>query len=425
MHVYFSGIGGVGIGPLAQLALDAGYEVSGSDLHGSELTQSLQAQGVDLEIGPQTDIHIKKVHQKKPIDWFVHTSALPKDHAELSFAEENKLKTSKRGEFLNAILKDKKLKLVAIAGTHGKTTTTGMIIWLFKQLGIPVSYSVGTTLSFGPAAQYQKGSEYFIYECDEFDRNFLDFQPDTSVIVSIDYDHPDTYPTKEDYFAAFSQFASQSKLCITWESIAEKLNSDNHLFVVAEGNDLSEIKLAGHNRQNAWLAATAVNRLGLVKNDLTDWRMLMQKISTFPGTNRRFEKLAENLYTDYAHHPTEIASTIKLARELNPNVVVVYQPHQNIRQHDLLKDDAYQHCFDDAEKVYWLPTYLSREYQKLDTLAPEQLIAPIKNNSHITAATMDDMLWQIIQKHLTNGDLVVGMAAGDLDAWLRQKALTV
>lgn len=422
MHVYFSGIGGVGIGPLAQLALDAGYEVSGSDLHESEMTKSLLAQGVKVHIG-QDEANISSLHQSKPIDWFVYSSALPQDHAELKFATENKLKVSKRAEFLNQILSEKKLKLIAVAGTHGKTTTTGMLIWLFKQLPRPVSYSVGTTLSFGPAAQYQKGSEYFVYECDEFDRNFLDFKPDLSIIVSMDYDHPDTYPTEKDYVAAFSQFANQSALCVTWESIAEKLDSNGHVFAVAEQNDLSDIALPGkHVRKNAWLAATAINRLGLVKNDLQDWDMLLQKVSTFPGTNRRFEKLAENIYTDYAHHPAEIGATIQLAKEVNPKVVVVYQPHQNIRQHELLKESAYADCFKEATQVYWLPTYLSREDKDLRILTPEAVSKDAAGP--ITIADMNDELWQKIQAHQTAGELVVAMSAGDLDTWLRKKAAT-
>lgn len=419
MHVYFSGIGGVGIGPLAQLALDAGFDVSGSDLKESELTITLHKQGVDVGIG-QDGTHIKAIHSKTPIDWFVYSSALPNNHPELTYAKENDIKASKRAEFLNHVLKQKKLKLVAVAGTHGKTTTTGMLIWLFKQLGLPVSYSVGTTLSFGPAAQYQKNSKYFIYECDEFDRNFLAFKPDLSLIVSLDYDHPDTYPTPKDYMDAFEQFATQSKLCVTWESVAKKLGSESNLFVLPDSHDLSSITLAGeHNRRNAWLAATAINRLGLVKNDLVDWDMLMQKVSTFPGTNRRFEKLTDNLYTDYAHHPAEIATTISMAKELSKKVVVVYQPHQNIRQHELLKEDGYKTCFKAADQVYWLPTYLSREDKELRTLTPEELIISVEDDSNIETAQMDDQLWKNIQTHQNAGDLVLGMSAGDLDDWLR------
>lgn len=417
MHIYFSGIGGVGIGPLAMLALDAGYSVSGSDAHQSEMTQKLAERGVDVFIGVN-DAHITNVHKKQPINWFVHTSALPTDHPELKFAKENGIKVSKRDEFLNHLLKDLKLKMVAVSGTHGKTTTTAMIVWLFKKLDIPVSYSIGTTIPFGPAAQYQKGSEYFVYEADEFDKNMLSYHPAMSVIPSLSYDHPDTYPTEKDYVDAFKQFAEQSKLTIVWESVAEKLGDDSHLFVLPENRDFSLVKVAGeHNRQNAWLAATVLNRLGLSKDTLDDWHDLLGKVSNFPGTSRRFEKLADNIYTDYAHHPDEIKATIELAKELNDDVVVVYQPHQNIRQHELLKEDAYKDCFEGVKKVYWLPTYMSREDEKLKILSPEELS---KSVSNAEVAKMSDKLADKIKTHQKAGDLVVCMSAGDLDAWLRK-----
>ena len=152
MHIFFSGIGGTGIGPLALIAKQAGYEVSGSDAHDSPYLKYLTNQGIsNLQVG-QSKEQIAAVHAKKPIDWFVYSSALPKtdpNHPELAFCKEKGIKTSKRDELLNEILSQKKLKLVAVAGTHGKTTTTAMVVWLFKQLGVPISYSVGAKLIFG------------------------------------------------------------------------------------------------------------------------------------------------------------------------------------------------------------------------------------------------------------------------------------
>lgn len=417
MHIYFSGIGGVGIGPLAMLALDAGYDVSGSDAHESEMTKNLAKRGVDVYIGSD-DSHIKSVNAENKIDWFVYTSALPSDHPELIFAKENNMKTSKRGDFLNELLEKLKLRMVAVSGTHGKTTTTAMIVWLFKKLGEPVSYSIGTSVPFGPAAKYEQGSEFFVYEADEFDRNMLQYKPALSVIPSLEYDHPDTYPTETDYLAAFVQFANQSDLTVTWEKIADKLYSAHHLFAIPEDRDYSQIQLAGqHNRENAWLAATAINRLGLVVDTIVTWKGLLKKVSSFPGTSRRFEKLADNLYTDYAHHPSEIQATIQMAKELNKNVVVVYQPHQNIRQHELKDEDTYADCFKEAKKVYWLPTYLSREDEKLEVISPEELSKSIDN---VEVAEMNNALSEKIKKHQKAGDLVVCMSAGDLDAWVRE-----
>jgi UDP-N-acetylmuramate--alanine ligase len=417
MHIYFSGIGGVGIGPLAQIALDAGYEVSGSDLKASPQTEALEKRGATIYIG-QDGSQIRENHALSPINAFVYTAALPADHPELAFARSEDIPTSKRDELLAYILKSKNQKLIAIAGTHGKTTTSGMMVWACKQLRIPVSYSVGSTLSFGPSGAFNPDAEYFIYECDEFDRNFLHFEPVVSIITSLDYDHPDTYPTEQDYRTAFIQFLEQSGYSHLWEKDLHFLRADPQADLEAydEFTDITSIKLPGkHVRQNGYLVEKAMIRL--FRDESPD--DIRQAINGFPGTGRRMEKLAENLYSDYGHHPTEIAATIQQARELNEHVVVVYQPHQNIRQHEV-KDD-YTDVFAGAEKVYWLPTYLSREDPTLEILTPEQLIAGLADPDIAESAQLDDALWDDIKKEQAAGRLVLCMGAGDIDGWLRDK----
>ena len=144
-------------------------------------------------------------------------------------------------------------------------------------------------------------------------------------------------------------------------------------------------------------------------------------INNFPGTARRMEKLTEGLYTDYAHHPEEIAATVEMAMEMSDKVIVVYQPHQNIRQHEIM--DAYTDCFEGTNRLYWLPTYMSREDPSLDTLSPDQLMENLTNRQVAEAAELNDDLVQKIRGHIADGALVVGMAAGDLDAWLRDNFL--
>lgn len=152
MHIYFSGIGGAGISSLALMAKQAGYEVSGSDKQDNHNLHYLREKGViNTHIGQSWD-QIDKVHAAKPIDWFVYSSALPMeqpDADELRFCKEKNIKATKRDEFLNQLLEKKGLKMIAVAGTHGKTTTTAMAVWLFKELGVPVSYSVAGNISFG------------------------------------------------------------------------------------------------------------------------------------------------------------------------------------------------------------------------------------------------------------------------------------
>ncbi|MEK7561326.1 MAG: Mur ligase domain-containing protein, partial [Patescibacteria group bacterium] len=226
MHIYFSGIGGAGIGPLALVAKQAGYEVSGSDANDSSYLKYLTTQGIaDIHIGQSAE-KLAEVHAHKPIDWFVYSSALPRtdpNHPELAYVNENGIKASKRDEFLNQILTDKKLKMVAVAGTHGKTTTTAMVVWLLKQLKIPVSYSVGAKISFGGMGEFDPKSQLFVYECDEFDRNFLSFRPHAALITGIDWDHPDIYPSRAEYYQAFHDFLDQSEKALIWQNDLVKL----------------------------------------------------------------------------------------------------------------------------------------------------------------------------------------------------------
>jgi UDP-N-acetylmuramate--alanine ligase len=413
MNIYFSGIGGVGIGPLAEIAQDAGYSVTGSDLAESLITEELRKR--DIVISPLQDgSYLQAKHNDRPIDWFVYTSALPSDHPELVLARKLGIKTAKRDELLAHIIETKNLKLIGVAGTHGKTTTTGMLVWTLQQLGVPVSYSVGTTLKFGSSGKFDPNSQYFIYECDEFDRNFLHFTPYMSLITSVDYDHPDTYPTEHDYLEAFRQFATASGQVVAWSDQHGELfeNLPQATLLHPDESKPNPEIFGKHNRRNATMVQTAIKQLGV--NQPTD-----KIVGSFPGTDRRFEKLADNLYSDYGHHPVEIASTLQLARELSNHVVLVYQPHQNIRQHRIR--DQYTNQFEIAEKIYWLPTYLSREDPNLPILTPTDLIQNITNKTSVVIADFNDDLWKSIQNDLANGKLVLFMGAGKIDSWLRNR----
>jgi UDP-N-acetylmuramate--alanine ligase len=412
MNIYFSGIGGVGIGPLAEIALDAGYEIVGSDPETTLITKELNRRGIEIG-NTQDGSYLKECNQKNPIDWFVYTSALPNDHPELNTARELGLKIAKRDELIAHIIDEKKLKLIAVAGTHGKTTVTGMLIWTMKQLNIPISYSIGTTITFGPSGRLDESSEYFVYECDEFDRNFLHFKPYLSLITSVDYDHPDTYPTIYEYLDAFHQFAKGSQSIITWDDQHSELFQGLPNVTTLDPKNINSPSVAGqHNRRNMALVQTGLKQLGY-NDDISEI------LTRFPGTNRRFEKLADNLYSDYGHHPVEIAATLQMAHELADHIILVYQPHQNVRQHKLC--DLYTDQFELADKIYWLPTYLSREDPNLEILKPEDLIKSISNKDDVEIVDLDDNLWAKIKKDLDDGMLVLCMGAGSIDGWVRNK----
>jgi UDP-N-acetylmuramate--alanine ligase len=424
MHIFFSGIGGTAIGPLALIAHQAGFEVSGSDKQDSQYVEYLRSHGIsNIHIG-QTADNISAVHTEKPIDWIVYSSAVAienPDHPELMFARENSVKTSKRDEFLNKILQDTGKKLVAVAGTHGKTTTTAMTIWLFQQAGVPISYSVGAKIPFGDMGHFDSGSEYFIYECDEFDRNFLAFNPYLSLITGIDYDHQEIFPTREDYRDAFKQFLGQSEWNIVWSSDvdANQLKTGENYSVLDDRDPtLASLKLVGEvNRRNAWQVIQGVH--ALTKEPIES---LISKMEQFPGLSRRFEKITGGLYSDYAHTIPKIRGALQTAQETSKNVVVIYEPLTNRRQHYI--QNEYSDLFEGIKKLYWVPSYLAREDSEQHVLTPAELIKNMQNPEIAQAAELNENLKQTIQSHLNQDDLVLALSGGgggSLDEWLRKQ----
>lgn len=391
------------MGPLALMAKDAGFEVLGSDLAKGAIYEELADAGIEVSVGEQDGEFLKK--NLEGLDWFVYTSALPENHPELLVARKAGVKCTKRDDFTAFLVDKLGLKMVAVAGTHGKTTTTSMIVWASLKLGMPVSYVVGTTLGFAPSGAYHKGDEYFVYEADEYDRNFLKYHPWLAVITCVSYDHPDIYPTEEDYKAAFEQFRDQS---------------ENVLEVAEDGKlETGSFKLAGEARRGD--ATLAMGAVVMMRQKVTGFKKVINVLNEFPGVGRRFERLADGIYTDYAHHPEEVKATMDVAREqaeldgLN-GVVVVYQPHQNTRQHEVR--DGYLHAFDGAKKIFWLPTYLTRENPKLGVLEPEELY---KGIDVAETVELNDGLFDEILEWRDAGYLVILMTAGPADGWLREK----
>lgn len=430
MHIYFSGIGGAGIGPLAQIAYQAGYKVSGSDKQASSYIEYLRKHGIfDIHIGQSRD-SIAAAHEREPIDWLVYTSALPlenPDAPELTYCAEQGIKTSKRDELLNLILREKSLDLIAIAGTHGKTTTTAMVTWLFKQLEEPVSYLLPAKTSFAAMGEFNPKGKYFIYEADEFDRNFLAYEPAIGIITGVSWDHHEIFPTREDYQAAFREFISQTKQTFVWEEDASYLDiHDSSGINILESRNpaIKEMGLIGkYNRLDAWLAVQATREATGQPVE-----KLVGIVNRFPGLSRRMEQIIPNLYSDYAHTPEKIRGAMSVASEMaattGQKLVVVYEPLTNRRQHYMLDD--YRDCFDGASKLYWIPSYLAREDLAQRVIPPAELISYLDNPSIAEPMERDNKLKQAIQKHLDAGDMVVGMAGGgggSLDDWLREEFL--
>lgn len=403
MKVYISGISGTGMGPLALMAKQAGFTVCGSDLVEGAVYNELVKAGIEVKIGPQ-DGEFLKEKLTEGVDWFVHTSALPADHKELTLAREAGIKCTKRDDFTAFLVEELDLKMIAVAGTHGKTTTTAMIVWAALELGLPVAYIVGTTLGFAPSGSYKVGDKYFVYEADEYDRNFLKYHPWLAVITVVSYDHPDIYLTVEDYTVAFDQFRAQSEKVIEESSFSE-----------------NEFKLAGMmRRKDASLAAEAI----LAMAPEVSHKKIIQILDEFPGVGRRLERIADGVYTDYAHHPEEIVATMDAIKDEKQfrgkkGIVVIYQPHQNVRQHEVR--DGYKEAFAGADRIYWLPTYLTRENPDLPVLSPEELVDGLTNKNAAEVIELSDELIEKLQGYINDNYLVILMTAGPADAWFREK----
>jgi UDP-N-acetylmuramate--alanine ligase len=427
MHIFFSGIGGAALGPLAMMARQAGHEVSGSDKQDSLYLDNLRGYGIEPYVG-QTHEAIAALHARKPIDWLVYSSAIPKEnpeHPELVFAENAGIRHSKRDELLNQIITDNNLKLLAVAGTHGKTTTTALMIWLFKQLGITISYSVGAKIPFGAMGHFDPVSEYFVYECDEFDYNFLSFSPHRAIISGIGWDHHEIFPTREAYNQAFQKFIGQSKRTLLWDRDlkALEMQPNGRIDIEPINNPaIDKINLRGRfNREDAWLVMKAVHEIAGVPLD-----QLQGHIEHFPGLKQRMELLVPNLYTNYAHTPEKIRGGMSVAQEITAEtgqkIVVIYEPLTNRRQHHIKEE--YQDSFAAAAKIYWIPTYMAREDRKLPVLSPKDLIPFLSNAEIAEPAELNNTLLEKIKQHLADGDLVVAIGAsggGSLDEWLRAR----
>ena len=415
MRIYFIGIGGTGMAPMAHLALDAGFEVVGSDQQTNLNTEHLKERGVNISTDQSGDF-LNYLHQQKSIDWVIYTSSLPANHPELVRAQALGLTTTKRDQFIPWFIKKHNFKLIAVAGAHGKTSTTTMLIWLFHKLGVPASYLVGSSLPFAEAGKFDPASRYFIYECDEYDRNFLHYQPDYALIPAVDYDHIDIYPTIEDYRQAFSQFFDQSTHVIMWprDLWANFQPTDKFLFA----QDINpELKVLGkHNRANAQLILELAS---LLHDAHFEPATIINILNQAPRASRRFEPLKDNLISDYAHHPVEIKATLELATEYAAlhdfnQIVAVYEPHQNERQIQFQAD--YPTAFAQADQIYWLPTFIARD-QHDQVLSPAQLISDLPKAQ---LADFNEQLLTDLKRHLRQNDLVVLMSAGKLDSFIRR-----
>jgi UDP-N-acetylmuramate--alanine ligase len=439
-HMHLIGIGGTGLSAIARVLLERGYKVSGSDRQPSLVADELARAGAVVYIGHDPA-------QIQGADLVIRSSAVQDDNVEVVAAKQAGIPVLKRSEFLPRLLKDD--EVIAIAGTHGKTTTTAMIAWALRSLGEDPSYIIGSAaLNMGSNAHAGKG-RYFVIEADEYDYMFLGLQPAVAVVTMLEHDHPDCFPTPEEYYDAFLQFGRQIKpngqliACSddrgvqqlladlplskhTYGLSAERseytaltlLNNPNGGYsfqLFQAGHYLADVSLqipGLHNVLNALAALAVINELHLPVNRAAG------ALSAFKGTARRFQVVGEvagiTLIDDYAHHPTEIKATLSAARQRFPGrrIWAVWQPHTFSRTRQILFDFA--HAFGDADQVIVTEIYPARELPPPDGFSSVDVVNAL---SHPAVVYARDLLAaeQALLENLKPGDVVLVLSAGDAD----------
>ena len=445
VHVYFMGIGGISMSGLAQILIEEGFKVSGSDNKKSEITKALEKKGVHIFYGQKAE----NIDASAQIDVVVYTAAVHPDNPEFAAAKAAALPMLTRAELLGQIMKEYELP-VAIAGTHGKTTTTSMISKILLEADTDPTLSIGGIFKdIGGNIRVGK-SEYFVTEACEYTNSFLSFFPKISVISNIDADHLDFFKDLDDIRCSFRKFAqllpkdgtliingdidnvgeiTDSLPCeiITYGSKEEfdyyptdieydSQGNPSFLAHTRDGNTL-KVKLAVpgiHNVYNA-LASIAVSQvLGI------DGQHIVNALSLFGGTSRRFEHKGEiggvTIIDDYAHHPTEIAATLTAAQNYpHKKIWCVFQPHTYSRTKALLNEFA--QALSLADHVILADIYAAREKDTLGvsskTLRDKILELGHECNYFSTYEGFGEIEKFLLQ-NCTKGDLLITMGAGDV-----------
>lgn len=434
--VHMIGIGGISMSGLSGMLLDAGYRVTGSDAKASRITEELAAKGAHITIGQSAD------NIESP-DLVCYTAAIADDNPELVRARELGVPVIERAELLGAVMELYRYP-IAVAGTHGKTTTTSMLSLVLLAAEVDPTILVGGELP-EIGGNYRIGKKEFLpFEACEYVESFLHFRPFLSIITNVEEDHLDYFSDINHIISSFQKFASLTSpdggiiVCSDDKNAKKVVQNDEHKiiyysfddqkadyyakdveispegypsFVIMQGERrVTEVHLqvAGrHNILNA-LAVTAAAEFFHI-----DSRAIRRGLENFRGTKRRFEKIGvyhgADLVDDYAHHPTEIETTLSAAKKMPyDRVIVAFQPHTYTRTKALLHDFA--RVLPMADKVLIADIYAARE--KYDgsihacDLAAEILDAVYINDLSAMA--------RYLQKELKEGDLFISMGAGDI-----------
>ena len=453
--IHFVGIGGIGMSGIAEVMNNLGYTVQGSDMNESPTVERLRKQGISVSIG----------HEKENVEGaavVVISTAVRRTNPEVAHALENRIPVVRRAEMLAELMRLK--STVAVAGTHGKTTTTSMIAALLDAGSVdPTVINGGIIEQYGSNAR-MGDSDWMVIEADESDGSFLRLDGTIAVVTNIDPEHLDHYGDFDGVKRAFVEFIHNvpfygaAVLCIDHPEVQAvvgqvrdrrvitygfSLQADicgvnvrpdaggNNFDVIVRQRGEEDRRIEGvrlpmpgrHNVQNALAAIAVAIEMGcddeVIRNGFGQFggvRRRFTKVGTIP-----FEKGAATIIDDYAHHPVEIRAVLEAAREAaeaseEGRVIAVAQPHRYTRLQDLMEE--FQSCFNEADQVYITPVYAAGE-DPIEGIDADALVNGLKSRGHRSAATIEDQdaLARTLAEESGPGDVVVCLGAGDITKW--------
>ncbi|MBX7457949.1 UDP-N-acetylmuramate--L-alanine ligase [Qipengyuania sp. 1NDH17] len=445
--IHFVGIGGIGMSGIAEVMNNLGYTVQGSDISESPTVERLRSQGIAVKIG----------HEKENVEGaavVVTSTAVKRTNPEVAHALENRIPVVRRAEMLAELMRLK--STIAVAGTHGKTTTTSMIASLLDCGAIdPTVINGGIIEQYGSNARLGD-SDWMVVEADESDGSFLRLDGTIAVVTNIDPEHLDHYGDFDGVKDAFVEFIHNvpfygaAVLCIDHPEVQAVIGKVRDRRVVTYGFNLQAdicgvnvqpheggnrfdvivrqrgeedrrienvcLPMPGrHNVQNALAAIAVAIEMGCPDE------VICNGFSSFGGVRRRFTNVGSvggaTIIDDYGHHPVEIRAVLEAAREATRSrVIAVMQPHRYTRLRDLMDD--FQSSFNEADQVYITPVYAAGE-DPIEGVDAKALVEGLKSRGHRNAATVEDRddLAKKLAADIEEGDLVVCLGAGDITKW--------
>lgn len=437
--MHFIGIGGYGMSAIARVLLDLGYEVSGSDVAENALVQRLMERGAKVTIG----------HRKENIegvDTVVYSSSIAEDNVERVAAQEKGIEVLHRSQMLARLLNNK--KGIAVAGAHGKTTTSSMIAQTLEICNQDPTYIIGGEVVALKSNAKAGKSEYVVAEADESDGSFLEYFPYIAVVTNIEPDHLENYEgnfenLKNAYRSFLQQVRPEGLAILCWDDayvreMAQEVKGKVISYAINEPADFTAQNIRQHDRETTFTVYEGEKKWGdvtlripgihNVSNALAviiaclyigiDFKDIADALYQFQGAKRRFQVIGEVddilVVDDYAHHPTEIESTLKGAKALNRRMIVVFQPQRYSRTHLLMEE--FSRAFHLADEVIINTLYAPPGEKSIPGVSAEKLAELIKQNSNPNTRFIDkkEDVIEYLLSQVKPGDLVLTMGAGDI-----------